>query len=1341
MEENDEARPNDFAISDSNNDVSVHSDLEASIMNSSPPPPPLPNASPSPAQGTPRLAIHSLVLQNFKSYGGQVHVGPFHKNFSAIVGPNGSGKSNVIDAMLFVFGRAAKHLRHSKLSELLHNSATYPNVPSATVTVLFHDIVDTGDGDADFTVLPNSEFSVARTAYRNNTSKYFLNDVEVKRKEVVELLKSKGVDLDHNRFLILQGEVEQIAMMKPKSTNAHDLGLLEYLEDIIGSNRHIEKIEETATAVEALNEERGHKLNRVKAAESERDSLESAKIEAEDYIDKERNMLGKKSTLNKAQQFDASAAFQEHSQQYDQAKAKVDGFKTEVTEKEASVTNLEKDYNEIQKHESLAVRELNKAKESYAAFERKDIKLREDMKALKTKDKKLKGVIEREQKRVTENATKVEQYTNEKETAEGSMEKAEADITNAQNKFDKTRDKVKKNTQPVRDRLEKKQTDLLPFSESVNNARKDLQINQSNLKLLEERLAAPQINLDEASKSLEQISSDLQEATERLRKFESECEEQKKCVYDSGKESATRRARVDDLSAQCSSMRRKVEEARAAREFTSTRSRLHSGILSASRNGRLCGVVGRLGDLASVDDRFATAVSAAAGANLDCIVVQTAENAQACIQFLRSENLGRATFIILEKIEYLRSPLQAWTRSDRSQDGRRLFDYLKIPNAQHCTAVYYSLRDTLVADSLEEARRMAFKPTRQNRVVTLVGELIESTGAMTGGGRGPTKYKLGSGRGGEGEMDSDSFTKLCDDVESVRRQILEENSFIDQAENKRRMALTRVEELEVVITKCKVEVSSLESRVDCMKNDTIPALQKALKDNQLRIQKKKCEATKKHQEAANAVKQGEKVLVNAKAACEDIEADIVALQDEILAAGGSELDQVKEELESCRKKVSELQSEVSTASSRAAAAQKVTEKAEKAADVAEKAREEAAEDRVKAKEESEAMLDDAEKVADKIREAEEVHTEWAEKLNEVQADYTDVKGALKSLRRKEVSLVEAADGFGRLVTQDKHHIRFLKKEEKTLGGKIKRLSMMDIAPARESSEKDQEASESVDDEDNSAEEEGGMEIEEVEDGEEDDEDSDVKKEKDLGDEYCISRDERKKLETEIGVLESELAEMSPNINAIADYACKDREYRGQVCKLDDVTKRRDESRKECDGLRKARLDEFMQGFSTIMLKLKELYQMITLGGDAELELVDSLDPFSEGIVFSVRPPKKSWKNICNLSGGEKTLSSLALVFALHHFKPTPVYFLDEMDAALDYKNVSIVGNYVKERTKNAQFIIISLRNNMFELADRLVGIYKTHHTTKSVTINPRAFVMPAVETTQVTTQVTQTSLV
>ena len=204
--------------------------------------------------------------------------------------------------------------------------------------------------------------------------------------------------------------------------------------------------------------------------------------------------------------------------------------------------------------------------------------------------------------------------------------------------------------------------------------------------------------------------------------------------------------------------------------------------------------------------------------------------------------------------------------------------------------------------------------------------------------------------------------------------------------------------------------------------------------------------------------------------------------------------------------------------------------------------------------------------------------------------------------------------------------------------------------------------------------------------------------------------------------------------------------RGRLYELEQVTEARNAVRRTYEDLRRQRLEEFMAGFGVISLKLKEMYQMITLGGDAELELLDSLDPFSEGIVFSVRPPRKSWKNISNLSGGEKTLSSLALVFALHHYKPTPLYVMDEIDAALDFKNVSIVANYIKDRTKNAQFVIISLRyfgglfsfshihycnniynlgcdsrNNMFELADRLVGIYKTNDATKSVTINPKLF--------------------
>ena len=98
------------------------------------------------------------------------------------------------------------------------------------------------------------------------------------------LLRKKGVDLDHNRFLILQGEVEQIAQMKPKALNENDTGMLEFLEDIIGSSRFQTPIEVLKRTVGELDELRGEKLNRVKLVEKEKDELEEPRNKAIEYI-------------------------------------------------------------------------------------------------------------------------------------------------------------------------------------------------------------------------------------------------------------------------------------------------------------------------------------------------------------------------------------------------------------------------------------------------------------------------------------------------------------------------------------------------------------------------------------------------------------------------------------------------------------------------------------------------------------------------------------------------------------------------------------------------------------------------------------------------------------------------------------------------------------------------------------------------------------------------------------------------------------------------------------------------------------------------------------------------
>jgi structural maintenance of chromosome 4 len=119
------------------------------------------------------------------------------------------------------------------------------------------------------------------------------------------------------------------------------------------------------------------------------------------------------------------------------------------------------------------------------------------------------------------------------------------------------------------------------------------------------------------------------------------------------------------------------------------------------------------------------------------------------------------------------------------------------------------------------------------------------------------------------------------------------------------------------------------------------------------------------------------------------------------------------------------------------------------------------------------------------------------------------------------------------------------------------------------------------------------------------------------------------LKGEIALLEEKTQNVGVDLAVLSEYRRRVEEHASRSQDLSSAVASRDSVKKRCDDLRRLRLEGFMEGFSMISLRLKEMYQMITMGGNAELELVDSLDPFSEGILFSVMPPKKSWK-VCQL---------------------------------------------------------------------------------------------------------------
>eukprot|EP00494_Astrolonche_serrata_P006833 UN06858 len=237
----------------------------------------------------PRLFISKIVVDNFKSYYGKRDIGPFHKCYSAVVGPNGSGKSNVIDAIVFCFGKRAAKMRLKRLAELIHQSDKHKDCEYAKVTIHFQDIIDTSE--EGYEIVENSHFTLSRTVKKDSTTKYEINGKQVKYHIVKQLLLRKGVDLTHERYLILQGEVEKISLLKPKGLTPNEVGLLEYLEEIIGSDVYIQDIDEFQKKDSELSDNVSLHLNRLKTTEKARDELEKDKAQAIMHVQKQIAVL------------------------------------------------------------------------------------------------------------------------------------------------------------------------------------------------------------------------------------------------------------------------------------------------------------------------------------------------------------------------------------------------------------------------------------------------------------------------------------------------------------------------------------------------------------------------------------------------------------------------------------------------------------------------------------------------------------------------------------------------------------------------------------------------------------------------------------------------------------------------------------------------------------------------------------------------------------------------------------------------------------------------------------------------------------------------------------------
>ncbi|RMD40123.1 hypothetical protein DV735_g4999, partial [Chaetothyriales sp. CBS 134920] len=1226
-----------------------------------------------------RMVIRQLVMTNFKSYAGRQVVGPFHASFSAVVGPNGSGKSNVIDSLLFVFGFRASKMRQGKISALIHNSAQHQDLDFCEVEVHFHEVVDLPEGKHE--VVPDSQMVISRKAFKNNSSNYYLNGRTTNFTAVTTLLKEKGIDLDHKRFLILQGEVESIAQMKPKAGNEHEDGLLEYLEDIIGTSKYKTPIEEAVVELDSMNEVCMEKQGRVQHVEKEKNSLEEKKNRALAFIRDENELAEKQSTLYQIYLAECEDNGKVTQEAISQIQAQLSVELEKHAGSEDSIRQLDKTYKAaVQQYDRMEKQSQELLKET-AKFDKEAVKFEEKRKFVTNKQKKAEKTASTSRLAASEAASLVTKHSDDIQGKGAEMAELEQVMQREAQELVKIRDSLKGKTQGLSNQVAAKQKSLEPWSEKISQKQSQISVLQSELGLVLERAAAGQKAIDDAKAKVDAIQQQREGKGSEIEQRQHEkarLEKEIRKIQDALQKLSNTEP---DVRSRIASARLKADEARASFASSQNQSNVLKGLLRLKESGRIDGFHGRLGNLGAIDDKYDVAISTACPA-LENMVVDNVEVGQQCIEYLRKNSLGRANFICLDKLAHRDlAPIQT------PEKVPRLFDLIKPKDARFAPAFYSIMSNTLVAEDLQQANRIAYGAKRW-RVVTLDGQLIDVSGTMSGGGT----------RVARGAMSS----KIAADTTKDQVQTLEAER--DSLEDQFRAFQAKQRELEASLREKQEELPKLDTQIQKLKleveNCSQNLVDAARRVEDLAAELNNASADDSHTGALEKqIGRANKEMEALKAETAGVEAEIKALQEQIMEIGGVKLRAQQATVDGLKERIDLLSEDVSAAEVGKTKNEKLKAKHEKAQAAAEQELEALANDLAKLDADIQQHTAGAADCRKRAEAAQEEQEAKKEELKEMKKE-VDVRTAeLNETRKAEIEMKNKLEENTKILVDNQKKARYWQE-------KLSKLELHDIVDLEEPIASTTRTPTRVDDETADSQSEARQSRKQL---------------------PVYTRDEledksKDHLTAAIAALEEKISSASGiDLGVIAEYRRRCAEAAARTADLNVALRTRDAAKNRLMDLRSLRLNQFMTGFTTISQHLKSMYQLITLGGNAELELVDSLDPFSEGILFSVMPPKKSWKNIGNLSGGEKTLSSLALVFALHVYRPTPLYVMDEIDAALDFRNVSIVAGYIKERTKNAQFIVISLRNNMFELAERLVGIYKVNHMTRSVTLENRDY--------------------
>lgn len=1170
------------------------------------------------------MDLKEIRLSGFKSFADKTVI-RFDEGVTCIVGPNGCGKSNVADAVRWVLGeQSPKALRGGNMQDVIFGG-TQSRKPqsSCEVTLVFDNTNKIFDLDV-------AEVAMTRRLDRNGNSGYFINGQPSRLKDIVRLFH--GIGLGKEGYSIIgQGKVEQIMNAKPE-----DRRLI--FEEATGLMVYKSRKEEIERKIDSSKNNLYIYAQRIEEAERRLGPLSKQADAAKEY--KEYSDSLKFNEVNTyVCRYDGAE------DEKNKFRERVAGYSDKIISLNTQSELLNKSYEDTRRKAAEADQKLtdlnDRRVELSVGNERKD----GEWKLVREKISTYKSQITAAGEFLENGKTRTGELADAVAAAKEAIKKGETRIAEIDNETDLLSQAIKALSGKIEvfEKLsDENRQSQLSSAENLSEIRKNQGSLAAQMQAAEDRIAELTAALKKEKARKEKLEEELDGVRKDLKRLKEFTSGGEKELADREEEIRDMQLTINNFNQELFSVGGQISSLKDSLEMYIGIKNRYEGykdsvrrLLSVAKTNPEVGshVKGTIADIIHTDQKYELAFEVALGAATQNVVTPTQDDARILIEYLKRTGGGVVTFLPVTGMKPRPDSREA-QRATSEKGAIGLATDLIRYDEYYYNVVTNLLGNTLICDTVYNATAIAKKYGNTFRIVTLDGDIVSTSGSMTGGSR---QQKGASVLAGERK------------IEECRENILKKQKYL--------------EKLKIAIAESEKGKEEAEAAVNALRAKYQGSL------NELAVlSQREISLTKESEEAQSNIDVYAETL-------KGFEEKLGRLKDEEAYAGKSE-----EELNAMRQGA-----EATLEKQRGQCEAFKAERDEKSAKLHALEVEKAA-----AEKQIESLNAD-------IRRYEKEKEDLIARIISTERE--------KATAEAELSALEEKAKQAELTEEEKAAVQAVNDEIATVSAEKEALNIRQVQLDEERTAVQEELTKQTDKRYKCE-----IEISKI--------DTNLENmrqriEEAYGIDYegCLAlKADNFNVDEAAGLISALKRKITllgnVNLNAVEEYADEKAHYDEMTVQRDDLQKAIDDLQQALDEIRAEMLKIFDAGFNDINENFKVTFKELFGGGNAELQMdyIEGQDPLEAGVEIVACPPGKKLTKISLLSGGERALTAIAILFAILKCRPMPFCILDEIEAALDEANVDRFASYLKHFSQETQFIVITHRRPTMNQSDALFGV-------------------------------------